>query len=80
LPGELSDHSGSGETIDKPGLNAFGQNARKINKENQLIDFHLLTTKREKPRFFPLCHQPDAPHGGAQLPGELSEHSVRITA
>ncbi|WP_276868143.1 hypothetical protein, partial [Enterobacter oligotrophicus] len=28
------------------------------NKENQFIDFRLLTTKKEKPRFFLLCQQP----------------------
>ncbi|WP_330984551.1 MULTISPECIES: hypothetical protein [Enterobacterales] len=27
------------------------------NKENQFIDFRLLTTKKEKPRFFLLCQQ-----------------------
>jgi len=28
------------------------------NTENQFIDFHLLTTKKEKPRFILLCQQP----------------------
>jgi hypothetical protein len=30
------------------------------NKENQFIDFRLITTKEEKPRFFLLCHQAKA--------------------
>ncbi|EPF12929.1 hypothetical protein HMPREF0201_04532 [Cedecea davisae DSM 4568] len=30
---------------------------QKINKENQFIDFRLLTTKKEKPRFFLLCQK-----------------------
>ncbi|RTG43568.1 hypothetical protein D9B61_24105 [Serratia marcescens] len=30
------------------------------NKENQFIDFRLIITKGEKPRFFPLCQQSDA--------------------
>ncbi|RTG50589.1 hypothetical protein D9B58_19290 [Serratia marcescens] len=29
------------------------------NKENQFIDFRLIITKGEKPRFFPLCLQPE---------------------
>ncbi|WP_330982107.1 MULTISPECIES: hypothetical protein [Enterobacterales] len=32
-------------------------NERTKNKENQFIDFRLLTTKKEKPRFFLLCLQ-----------------------
>ncbi|WP_330984966.1 MULTISPECIES: hypothetical protein [Enterobacterales] len=32
---------------------------RTKNKENQFIDFRLLTTKKEKPRFFLLCQQSD---------------------
>jgi hypothetical protein len=27
------------------------------NKENQLVDFRLITTKKKKPRFFLLCQQ-----------------------
>ncbi|CAI2792178.1 Uncharacterised protein [Serratia grimesii] len=30
------------------------------NQENQFIDFRLITTKQEKPRFFLLCQQPNA--------------------
>ncbi|WP_330982557.1 MULTISPECIES: hypothetical protein [Enterobacterales] len=34
---------------------------RTKNKENQFIDFRLLTTKKEKPRFFLLCQQSEGP-------------------
>jgi len=33
------------------------------NIENQFIDFRLITTKKEKPRFFLLCQQSDGPDG-----------------
>jgi hypothetical protein len=34
---------------------------QKSNKENQFIDFRLITTKEEKPRFFLFCQQPETP-------------------
>ncbi|QCT20968.1 hypothetical protein FEM41_15610 [Jejubacter calystegiae] len=59
---------GARETDDKPGPNAFGPGiTRKINEENQLIDFRPITTKREKNHFFPLCHQPDGRYGARLL-------------
>jgi hypothetical protein len=46
--------------LTNPNLSQTGWMKVNKNHENQSIDFRLLTTKKEKPRFILLCQQSEA--------------------